>query len=211
MSIRSLYTISVIGQNRLGFVSNFLKKIYEADGNIINSSMKTLGDNYTLNIQTEFPRNIEIGRFLNKNIDPNSFFVFANSNSTFDEYNPYYPIDIQVKLADTSGVIYATTDVLSNISAHVDSLKSSVEPAPMCSTPLFTLDMTAMIPTKHQPDFVCSELESIKDRFDSWEQVELDWTYTMRSVGEYMEKQKDRKELLLLNYKIQQGTLESFL
>lgn len=166
MSIRSLYTISVIGQNRLGFVSKFLKKIYEADGNIINSSMKTLGDNYTLNIQTEFPKNIEIGRFLNKNIDPNSFFVFANSSSTFDEYNPYYPIDIQVKLADTSGVIYATTDVLSNISAHVDSLKSSVEPAPMCSTPLFTLDMTAMIPTKHEPDFVCNELESIKDRFD---------------------------------------------
>ena len=37
--------------------------------------------------------------------------------------------------------------------------------------------------------------QSIKDRFDSWEQVEIDWTYTMRSVGEYMEKQKDRKEL----------------
>ena len=53
--------------------------------------------------------------------------------------------------------------------------------------------------------------QSVKDRFDGWEQTELDWTYTMRSVGEYMEKQKDRKELLLLNYKIQQGTLESFL
>ena len=53
--------------------------------------------------------------------------------------------------------------------------------------------------------------QSVKDRFDSWEQTELEWTYSMRSVGEYMEKQKDRKELLLLNYKIQQGTLESFL
>ena len=53
--------------------------------------------------------------------------------------------------------------------------------------------------------------QSVKDRFGSWEQTELEWTYSMRSVGEYMEKQKDRKELLLLNYKIQQGTLESFL
>ena len=166
MSIRSLYTISVIGQNRLGFVSNFLKKIYEADGNIVNSSMKTLGDNYTLNIQTEFPKNIEIGKFLNKNIDSNSFFVFARSNSTFDEYSPYYPLDIQVKLADTSGVVYATTDVLSNISAHVDTLNSSVEPAPICNTPLFRLDMTAMIPIKYQPHFVCSELETIKERYD---------------------------------------------
>ena len=61
--MRSLYTISVIGQNRLGFVSNFLKKIYEADGNIFNSSMKTLGDNYTLNIQTELPKTLDVTRF----------------------------------------------------------------------------------------------------------------------------------------------------
>jgi len=52
--------------------------------------------------------------------------------------------------------------------------------------------------------------QSVKDRFDGWEQVELDWTYTMRSVGEYMEKQKDRKELLLMNYKVEKGSLEAF-
>ena len=52
--------------------------------------------------------------------------------------------------------------------------------------------------------------QSVKNRFDGWEQTELDWTYTMRSVGEYMEKQKDRKELLLMNYKVEQGSLESF-
>ena len=41
---------------------------------------------------------------------------------------------------------------------------------------------------------------SIKDRFDGWNTEEWDLTYTMRSVGEYMENQKDRKELLLTNY-----------
>ena len=51
----------------------------------------------------------------------------------------------------------------------------------------------------------------VKDRFDGWEQVELDWTYTMRSVGEYMEKQKDRKELVLTNYSLEQGSLEAFI
>mgnify|MGYP003972673785 FL=1 len=53
--------------------------------------------------------------------------------------------------------------------------------------------------------------QSVKDRFDGWEQAELDWTYTMRSVGDYMENQKDRKELLLLNYKVEQGSLEAFI
>ena len=42
----------------------------------------------------------------------------------------------------------------------------------------------------------------IKDRFGGWQTGEFDLTYTMRSVGSYMSDQKQRKELLLLNYGI---------
>ncbi len=40
----------------------------------------------------------------------------------------------------------------------------------------------------------------IKSRFINWKPHEYDHTYTMRSVGEYMKEQQQRKELLLLNY-----------
>ena len=40
----------------------------------------------------------------------------------------------------------------------------------------------------------------IKSRFIDWKPYEYDHTYTMRSVGEYMKEQQQRKELLLLNY-----------
>ena len=40
----------------------------------------------------------------------------------------------------------------------------------------------------------------VKDRFTEWNAAEFDLTYTMRSVGEYMREQKERKELLLFNY-----------
>ena len=40
----------------------------------------------------------------------------------------------------------------------------------------------------------------VKDRFKGWQTGEFDLTYTMRSVGEYMREQKERKELLLFNY-----------
>ena len=40
----------------------------------------------------------------------------------------------------------------------------------------------------------------IKDRFKEWVASEFNLTYTMRSVGEYMRNQQDRKELLLMNY-----------
>jgi len=40
----------------------------------------------------------------------------------------------------------------------------------------------------------------VKDRFKDWSAAEFDLTYTMRSVGHYMREQKDRKELILMNY-----------
>ena len=43
----------------------------------------------------------------------------------------------------------------------------------------------------------------VKYRFKNWNAAEFDLTYTMRSVGEYMREQKQRKELLLFNYGIE--------
>ena len=43
----------------------------------------------------------------------------------------------------------------------------------------------------------------VRDRFENWNAAEFDLTYTMRSVGEYMREQQQRKELLLFNYGIE--------
>jgi DNA adenine methylase Dam len=54
--------------------------------------------------------------------------------------------------------------------------------------------------------FSCDQMISynnsqlVKDRFKDWNAGVFDLTYTMRSTGDYMNEQKDRKELLLLNY-----------
>tara|TARA_B100000427_G_scaffold5407_1_gene5069 strand:- start:781 stop:1557 length:777 start_codon:yes stop_codon:yes gene_type:complete len=40
----------------------------------------------------------------------------------------------------------------------------------------------------------------VRDRFSDWKAVEYEHTYTMRSTTTYTKAQKDRKELVLLNY-----------
>lgn len=40
----------------------------------------------------------------------------------------------------------------------------------------------------------------VVERFGGWEDIYFDLTYTMRSTGTYNKDQKERKELLLLNY-----------
>ena len=42
----------------------------------------------------------------------------------------------------------------------------------------------------------------IRNRFNGWNASEFDLTYTMRSVGDYMREQRDRKELILFNYEM---------
>lgn len=42
----------------------------------------------------------------------------------------------------------------------------------------------------------------VRDRFKEWVSTTYELTYTMRSVGDYMDDQKDRAELLLFNYEV---------
>ena len=42
----------------------------------------------------------------------------------------------------------------------------------------------------------------IKERFNAWKAIEYAHTYTMRSVGDYMKDQHERKELVLINYEV---------
>ena len=55
-------------------------------------------------------------------------------------------------------------------------------------------------PYRNEFNNIISNKFFIRDRFNNWNAVEFDHTYTMRSVGEYMREQQQRKELLLLNY-----------
>jgi len=54
--------------------------------------------------------------------------------------------------------------------------------------------------------YKCNQLISynasqlIRNRFLNWQEGEFDHTYTLRSVGEYLEDQTERKELVLMNY-----------
>ena len=64
----------------------------------------------------------------------------------------------------------------------------------------FAADCDAHNDTKMLISYNSDQL--VKDRFKNWNASEFKLTYTMRSVGEYMREQQERKELLLFNYKL---------
>jgi DNA adenine methylase Dam len=68
----------------------------------------------------------------------------------------------------------------------------------------FDHDKFAVDCDSHNMDMMVSYNSSqlIKDRFKNWKAIEYSHTYTMRSVGDYMKDQHERKELVLINYEV---------
>ena len=164
--MKNLYNISLMGENRLGFVSTFLKKLFIVNANVLTSSMNTIGDKYNINLQTEFPDGIDMGQFLKHNLDPKVSYIYSSSRDDMSIYRNFYPFSIKMSLSDTSGIIYATTQELSNINVHIDSLSTNITNAPICSTPLFNLETKVMVPNIQHPEIVKKSLLNVKDKFD---------------------------------------------
>jgi len=74
----------------------------------------------------------------------------------------------------------------------------------------FDHDQFAIDCEKSEIDMMVSYNSSqlVKDRFSTWDAAEFDLTYTMRSVGEYMRDQQQRKEILLLNYQKEEAKIQ---
>jgi len=68
----------------------------------------------------------------------------------------------------------------------------------------FDHDKFALDCDNHSMDMMISynSDQLVRERFKNWKAIEFAHTYTMRSVGDYMKDQHERKELVLINYEI---------
>jgi len=145
--------------------------------------------NFTINVISKLPhyqKLIRNWKFTNGSYD---VLLKDNNPKAFVYLDPPYELK-DSKLYGKNGSMHLTFD-------HDEFAKNCNE-----------CDMSCMI--SYNAD------QPIKDRFQGWNELEFDHTYTMRSVGKYMKEQKGRKELVLTNYtsknldSLEQGNLESF-
>jgi len=68
----------------------------------------------------------------------------------------------------------------------------------------FDHDKFALDCDNHSMDMMVSynSDQLVRERFKNWKAIEFAHTYTMRSVGDYMKDQHERKELVLINYEV---------
>jgi len=139
---------------------------------------------------SSFSKQASVGNFSMKGIDrlPEFQKIIKNWNITNLSYEELLDESSERKSFIYLDPPYAIKDNLYGKKGGMHSGFNHSEFAESCT------DCSIQMLISYNSDLV------VKNMFEEWNMVEFDHTYTLRSVGKYMREQKDRKELLLMNY-----------
>ena len=152
-----IISLSAMGTNRSGTLSNYFKKIYNNFGNVQHSSLFSNNDTFVLNAKIQFPKDANLNFlyphfYTEAMIKPDNMFKQAISDESFyvilNDSKPYKTssektITINTKIADTSGIISKQLSLLEDSGCKITNFDSSYYGAPHSSTPIFTLNLSA--------------------------------------------------------------------
>ena len=141
---------------------------------------------------SSFSQQASVSNFSMRGIEKLPAYSTLIANWRITNYSYDYLLD-----GDTTAFVYLDPpyDIKDNLYGRKGSMHKGFDHDRFAADCDFRYDMHQLI--SYNSD------QLVKNRFKNWNAAEFDLTYTMRSVGEYMREQKNRKELLLFNYGIE--------
>ena len=163
MSRKKVY-VSVIGKYQPGILTKYYKNISCNNGNVINSVMNKVGSNFMLETELEFIKGTNI-KFLEdktnkfnefikgtnqlyynglsgKHIGTPFYSIIRDSNTSFPIVSSDKIINISTKCSDTSGIVANQLEEVEKAGGIINTMVSTVTPAPHSCTPIFSLDLS---------------------------------------------------------------------
>ena len=159
--------ISALGQDKPGIVKALSKTILDTGGNICDSRMAVLGDEFALVMMVsggdEIIANIEDQ--LLKLQDMVGLTIICKQTSARHASDKRIPYEINIVAMDNPGIVHDVTDFLLEKNVNVEELSTSTYSAPHTGTTMFSLDLNVSLPTtlnvaKFKNEFLsfCDEL-----------------------------------------------------
>ena len=114
--------------------------------------------------------------------------LLVNDKESFIYLDPPYEIEKEKYNSKSALKVYGKNGDIVSIFSHDDFAKNLINNKSFCLISY-------------------NDSKKIKDRFKNWTPYNFDHTYSMKSVGDYYEDQKKRRELILFNYENDQYKL----
>lgn len=164
-------SISAVGTIHNTHLSKYFKSIFNHNGNILKSKYTSNFNNFLLSADILFPKKINVdfldakpntnsNVFINSTIPTVPFHVLIDKQHKKLIHDPSI-LKIQTSCSDNCGIIYKHLSTLEDLGGFIYEFSSNVEPAPISSTPLFSMDLIVHFDKNHN-EKMTSAIELIK-------------------------------------------------
>lgn len=121
------YMVTLVGKDRPGIVAHVTSAIFEADGNLGETSMMRLGGNFTIMMMVQYSGNKKsLHDALSSVADSMSLTLHIDKISADLHHHMIPDVRITVYGADRAGIVAKVTNVLTEAGLHILDLESDV-------------------------------------------------------------------------------------
>lgn len=166
--MKKYFALSAIGKDRPGIVADVAGLIYECGGNLEDSRMTLLGDQFALLILLsgsgeEFLYRLSLGckrleweKHLSILLTPlGEKITFPKPSEVAETY------ELATTGLDRMGIVYHVSRLLASRNINIIDLHTKTTPSPESGTPLFNMKMLIQVPKDVSPDLLREELNHL--------------------------------------------------
>lgn len=166
--MKRYFALSAIGKDRPGIVAEVSGLIYECGGNLEDSSMTRLGEQFALLILLsgsgeEFQYRLSTGV---KRLEwEKHLSIFLTPVESFEgkpiAKEPTELFELSTTGLDRMGIVYRVSGLLANYGINIADMHTKATPSPESGTPLFTMKIILEVPTKISPQDLLEKLNRL--------------------------------------------------
>lgn len=167
--MRKNIVLTLTGSDRVGIVDSVTEMLVKYNGNVETSRMARLGGEFAMLVLVSVPEeqldSLEQGV---KSLETFGFQAATKQTGQSHEQNyaGWLPYQIGVHGADHEGIVHQVARYLTQRGINIETMETSIIPAPMSGTPFFEMSAVVLVPpTLSHKDWQI-ELEDLADHLN---------------------------------------------
>ncbi len=167
--MQKTYVLTLTGRDRIGFVEDVTRVVFQRGGNVETSRMARLGGEFAILMLISMPAE----QFSSLEKDLEGFAVGGHKVTTTpveltyaEAHRGWVPYRIEVEGADHEGIIHEIARYLSEQGINIEAADSESTLAPTSGSPLFAMTARVIVPPELAAKPWQAGLEEIGDRLN---------------------------------------------
>ncbi len=167
--MRKNIVLTLSGSDRVGIVETVTKILMQVDGNVETSRMARLGGEFAMlmlvSIEADQLEKLDQGF---ASLREEGFQVATKQTELSYElkYAGWLPYTIEVHGADHEGIVHQVAHYLTQRGINIETMDTSIVPAPMSGTLFFSLSAIVLVPPNLSKKDWQADLDEVADRLN---------------------------------------------